>query len=106
MRCRLQLIEKGGKNKIYRKGGQNVTVVGMYKNRDKATLHVTEDFADYYSNTEAGRICSGKMAKSIYVGDMDVSGIKVGSEIEIYYGEAISTKNGIYSPIRKIEIVK
>lgn len=83
-----------------------MTVIGWNNNNGKSTLYLTMDFPAYYSNPEAGRACTGKMAKSVYVGDLDISGLKVGSEVEILYGEAIATKNGTYSPVKRIELVK
>lgn len=69
------------------------------------TLHVEDDFPEYYSNSEAGRNCSGKRVTTIYVGDYDCTTLKVGNEVEIYYDKAISTKNGTFQPIKLIEIV-
>ena len=69
------------------------------------TLHLEEDFPVYYSNTEAGRNCSGKRVSTVYVGSYDCSAIKVGSEIEIYYDKAIQTKNGSFQPIKMIEVL-
>ena len=70
------------------------------------TLHLEEDFPTYYSNAEAGRNCSGKRATSVYIGDYDSSAIKVGSEIEIFYDKAITTKSGTFQPIKKIDVLK
>jgi hypothetical protein len=83
-----------------------MTVVGIYKNGKNSTLHLMSDFDSYYSNPDAGRVCIGKAVKSIYVGDFDIGNLKVGAEIEIFYGEPVSTKNGAYAPVRKIEVVK
>lgn len=81
-------------------------VVGIQKNGGNSTLHMTSEFEDFFCNPEVGRTCIGKSVKSVYVGDFDISNIKVGSEIDILYGAPISTKNGAYAPIRKIEIIK
>lgn len=89
-----------------RKEEKIMTVVGIQKNGNVSTLHITEEFPSYFVNPESGRTCSGKSVKSVYVGEYDISGIKLGSEIEIFYGEAIHTKNGVYSPIKKIEVLK
>lgn len=70
------------------------------------TLQVAENYNDYYANAESGRGCAGQKVDSIYVGVYDCSGIKVGSEIEIYYEKAINSKNGLYQPIKQIEILK
>ena len=83
-----------------------MTVIGIQKNGANATLHLTTDFESYFSNPELGRICTGKAVKSVYVGDFDISNIKVGSEIDILYGAPISTKSGAYAPNRKTEIIK
>lgn len=70
------------------------------------TLQVSEDYNSYYNNPEAGRHCVGRKVESIYVGNYDCSALKVGMEIEIMYDRAISTKNGIYQPVKKIDILK
>lgn len=69
------------------------------------TLHLEDDFPVYYSNIQAGRNCLGKHVSTVYVGTYDCSGLKVGSEIEIYYDKAIQTKNGSFQPIKKIDVV-
>lgn len=81
-------------------------VEGIYINATKATLYVSAEFDPYYNNSAENRITQGRVTKAIYVGDFDISKIKVGSEIEIYYGEPVSSKNGAYAPIKKIEVVK
>lgn len=71
------------------------------------TLHGLEEFDNYYNNPDSGRICLGKKAVSVYVGDYDVlgAGIKPGSEIEIYYDKAITTAKGTFQPIKRIDII-
>ena len=69
------------------------------------TLHISEEFEQYYQNADAGRGCLGQKASTIYVGDFDCDDIKIGSEIDISYGKAVSTKNGIYQPIKDISII-
>lgn len=73
--------------------------------RINTTLHVADVFQDYYNNSEKGRTCVGQRVDSIYVGPYDCTGLKVGMEVEIYYDKAVSTKNGVYQPIKRIEVV-
>jgi len=53
------------------------------------------------------RSCVWQKVDSIYVGhyDYDCSGLKVGQEIEVLYDRAVSTRNGVYQPIKRIEVV-
>lgn len=69
------------------------------------TLHIAEDFDNYYTNPEAGRSCDGKKVSSIYIGSYDCSKIKVGMEIDISYEKAITTAKGTYQPIKRIDII-
>lgn len=46
----------------------------------------------------------GQRVESIYVGHYDCSGLKVGQEIDVLYDKAVSTKNGVYQPIKRIEV--
>lgn len=71
----------------------------------KTTLQLNEDYSSYYSDKDAGRGCIGQKANSVYVGDYDCSALKIGMEIEIYYGETITTAKGSFAPIKKIEVV-
>ena len=89
-----------------KKGEKVITVVGKYINKGKVTLYLTAPFEPYFTNEAEARIAEGKNVKSVYVGEYDVSNIKIGSEIDIYYGEPVNTKNGTYAPIRKIELLK
>lgn len=87
-----------------------MTVVGINRAVNangviNTTLHVTEDFDGYYTNTEAGRSCEGKKVSSIYVGTYDCSKIKIGMEIDISYEKAITTAKGTYQPIKRIDII-
>ena len=81
-------------------------VEGILTNKGKKTLYISDAFDSYYNYPENGRVTTGRMTKSLYVGEVDISGIKVGSEIDIYYGEPVTTKTGTYAPIKKIEIIK
>lgn len=88
-----------------------MTVVGKHFSRNSAgeittTLHVSEKFDDYYKNSEAGRGCEGQKVETIYVGNYDCSGIKVGSLIEVFYDKAISTSKGTFQGIKKIDVLK
>ena len=81
-------------------------IEGLYKNNGKSTIYVSQEPDAYYTNTAEGRTFQGRLVKTIYLGDFDVTGLKVGAEIEVYYGEPMSTKSGTYAPIKKIEILK
>lgn len=86
------------------------TVVGIHfslnaQGKQVSTLHIVEPFEAYYSAEDKSRGCYGKKVSTVYVGDYDCSGIKVGSEIEIYYGKAITTKNGTFQTIKQIDII-
>lgn len=70
------------------------------------TLYVETDFEPYYRNPESGRDCVGVRTESIYVGNFDVSALKVGMSVEISYGKALQTKHGIYQPIKDIIIIE
>lgn len=70
------------------------------------TLQVTDEYNEYYTNTEAGRGCMGVKVDSIYVGDMDCSDLKIGMEIEVLYEKAIMTTKGTYQPIKRIDVLK
>ena len=71
------------------------------------TLQVTDEFNMYYSNAEAGRGCMGVKVDSIYVGDIDCSGLKIGMDIDILYDKAITTAKGTtFQPIKRIDILK
>ena len=88
-----------------------MTVVGiayaLNKNNERvATLHVTDSFDEYDKNTDLGRSCLGQKVETIYVGTYDVSNIKVGAMIDISYDRAITTKNGVFQPIKRIDVIK
>lgn len=70
------------------------------------TLHLADDFKPYYADASAGRSCAGKCVKSVYVGNYDCSEIQIGSNIEIYYDEAVSSKKGTFQSVKKIEVIK
>ena len=87
-----------------------MTVVGKHSSVNAngeihTTLHVTLDFPSYYNNKEAGRVCSGLMCQSIYVGSYDCSKIFLNSQIDILYDRAITTAKGTYQPIKHIDII-
>ena len=71
-----------------------------------STLHVVDDFEAFYNNEETGRSCIGQKCETIYVGTYDVSNIKVGAMIDISYDRAITTKNGVFQPIKRIDVIK
>ncbi len=85
-------------------------VLGMHYSTNSegmkvTTLHVGEEFGNYFKDKSSGRGCAGMKVETIYVGTYDCTTIKVGSEIEVYYDKAMTTKTGTYSPIKKIEVV-
>lgn len=87
-----------------------MTIIGMNQTKNaeggyNTTLHIAEEFNSYYQNNEAGRRCVGQKVDSIYVGDYDCSGLKVGMSIEVLYDKAIQSKNGIFQPIKRIDII-
>lgn len=69
------------------------------------TLHVAEEFDVYYNSASDGRGCVGQKVDSVYVGNYDCTTLKVGLQIEVLYAQAISTKNGIFQPIKRIDIL-
>ncbi len=71
-----------------------------------ATLHLLCDYEPFYSDKEAGRFCTGNRVESVYVGDYDVSNLKPGMEIEIFYDKAVTTTKGTFQQVKKIEILK
>lgn len=77
---------------------------GIYINNGKSTLYLSDEFQKYYQGE--GKKTLGRMVKSLYVGDFPVDKLKVGDEIEMYFGEPVTTKNGAYAPVKKIEVVK
>ena len=81
-------------------------IEGIYRNNGKTTLSVSQEPEAYYTDASQGRTFVGRLVKTIYLGDYDITGIKVGSEVDIYYGEPMSTKNGTYAPIKKVEVLK
>ncbi len=70
------------------------------------TLHVTTKFDDYYNNAEAGRKAVGERVKTIYAGTYDCSALalKVGTEITVYYDEAVTTSKGTFQNVSLIQI--
>lgn len=70
----------------------------------KTTLHAVSEFDSFYSGAD-NRGCVGRMVESIYVGDYDCSNLKVGMVIDICYEKAISTRNGSYQRVKKIDII-
>lgn len=87
-----------------------MTIVGISGTKNAngemtSTLHVTDEFQSYYNDKESGRSCVGKRTESIYVGHYDISNLKVGMEIEVLYGKAISGRNGTYQPVARIDIL-
>lgn len=73
------------------------------EDRVTTTLYVTCPFDSYYNSPENGRSCQGEKVDSIYVGEYDCKNLKLGTEIEVYYDKAISSKNGVYQQIKLIQ---
>ncbi len=71
----------------------------------KSTLHVISEFDTFYSDSDGKRGCVGHKAESIYVGEYDVTNLKVGMQIDVLYDRAISTRNGTYQPIKRIDVL-
>lgn len=73
-----------------------------------ATLHVSEEFPEYYKNPEKGRSCIGQRTDSIYVGDFDPATLRTlrpGMEVEIYYDKAVTSSKGTFQSVKKIEVI-
>ena len=58
------------------------------------TLYITEPFP------------TGNKVEVVYVGKYDCSNFKIGDEIDISYGKAVTTKTGTFQPVKKIEIIQ
>ena len=71
----------------------------------KNTIYVITEFDSYFSGADGKRGCIGNKTESIYAGDYDCSMLKPGMSIEVSYDKAITTRNGVFQPIKKIEIV-
>lgn len=99
----IQFLSADGKAKG-RNG--NMRIEGLYKNNGKVTLYVSQEPESYYVNPAEGRTFQGRIVKSIYLGDYDVEGLKVGADIDVFYGAPITTKSGTYAPIKKVELLK
>lgn len=86
-----------------------MTIVGINSTTNSkgtvSTIHVVDEFASYYNSPKDGRACTGQQASSIYVGNYDCSGLKVGSNIDIFYEKAVQTSKGVFQPIKKIMIL-
>lgn len=83
-----------------------MTIIGIYTNKENTTIYVSRDFDAYYTDHEQGRSAVGKAVQAIYVGHVDVSGLKPGMEIDIFYGAPVNGRNGVYAPVRRIEVLK
>ncbi|MBQ3160803.1 MAG: hypothetical protein IJC04_01600 [Oscillospiraceae bacterium] len=74
--------------------------------KKKSTLYVVSDFDPYYKDEAEGkRGCIGKKTETIYAGEYDVSNLRPGMSIEVSYDKAISTRNGVYRPIKRIDVL-
>ena len=87
-----------------------MTIVGMSytthgNGEESTTIYVTDDFNEYYKNTEAGRGCIGKKVDSIYVGNYDCANLKVGMEIDVLYDKAVTTSKGTFQSIKRIDVL-
>ncbi len=73
----------------------------------KTTLHIVEEFSAYLTDASQGRVAKGQACEAIYVGSVDVSGLKVGDTIEILYDRAVRTKDGnFFQPVKAVRVVK
>lgn len=88
-------MELIGKNFSVNKDGERVT-----------TLHVADEFNNYYNNSEAGRGCMGRKVESIYVGTLDCDNLKPGMDIEVLYDRAVTTKNGTFQPVKRVVVIE
>lgn len=93
---------------VIKKGITKMKLVGMsfsVKADGKATtLYVEQDFEPYYKEADGTKGFVGIKVESIYAGYYDCSKLKVGDEIEVYYGKAMTTKSGKpFQTIKKIE---
>ena len=70
------------------------------------TLYITEPFPAYANASEKGRQATGNKVEVVYVGKYDCSNFKIGDEIDISYGKAVTTKTGTFQPVKKIEIIQ
>ncbi len=84
--------------------------IAQYTGQDgitKSTLHVLDDFGAYLNDASQGRVAKGQACEAIYVGSVDVSGLKVGDTIEILYDRAVRTKDGnFFQPVKAVRVVK
>ena len=84
--------------------------LAQYKGQDgvvKSTLHVIDDFAEYQNDASQGRVAKGQSCEAIYVGSVDVSGLKIGDTIEILYGKAVKMKDGnFFQPVKAVKQLK
>lgn len=78
---------------------------GIYINNTKSTLYLSGEFEKFHQGE--GKKTLGRIVKNVYVGDFPVDKLKIGDELEIYFGEPVTTKNGAaYAQVKKIEVVK
>lgn len=73
--------------------------------QQNTTLHVLEEFNDYYKDVASGRGCEGMKAGTVYVGSYDCTDLKVGMDIEIFYDRAVETAKGTFQPIKLIQVL-
>lgn len=93
-----------------RKEDRAMKIVGMHYStkpdgQQSTTLHVLEEFNEYYKAAASGRGCNGMKAGTIYVGSYDCTGLEVGLEIEIYYDRAVETAKGTFQRIKLIQVL-
>ena len=69
------------------------------------TLSLAYEYPKYHHDVDAGRGCLGLKVESIYVGDYDCSGLKVGSIIDLAFNRAITTQKGTFQTVKRIEVV-
>ena len=73
----------------------------------RTTMHLITEFESYQNDSTQGRVAIGKAVETVYVGTLDVSKVKVGDLIDIYYGKPIPKKDGTcFAPVVAVSVVK
>lgn len=75
--------------------------------KKRSTLHTVTDFEAFQNDATSGRSASGKAVEAIYVGEVDISKLKVGDLVDVYYGKPIMKKDGsFFAPVVALNVVK
>ncbi len=87
---------------------EEIKIIGIYSVKKdgvmRSTLFTETEFSDYQQNNDSA-IIKGNRVETIYVGNVDVSNLEVGDFVEVIYGRAVNTKNGIYQPVKAVRLV-